>query len=308
MKKFIWVPGEGVDADALQRLVAASPRPREPMGEAWFMGDKREMFPELLSNLSNLTAFELQKPLSEIASGTSSFGQMDEWTNWFNYLLPRLLPRSHEHHVYYLLEYLVSGFIALYPKGTSTSPYKAFRQDVLLTLGRAIMDASCWTGNDIVVGSMLRRSDNNPNRVWLWWDASGDFTASMFFCLKYLPEELVHDWLMSALRIPSPHWRAQMVVWLVGAHGVLQGGVGWPSQLPGNAYPSVDWADSHWLRPELGPEFLSDQARGEALRALRDHMTPDVFLEWLDSINSISYLRDELAEIPVEFERLYVTS
>ena len=111
-----------------------------------------------------------------------------------------------------------TNFMALYPNGVHREPYRGFRDDAVLTLGRCMMDGQCWNGPDIAVGTVLHPSNNNPNRVWGWWDASGDFAASMFFCLKYLPASLVETWLRSVLEITSPHWRAQVVVWMVGAH------------------------------------------------------------------------------------------
>lgn len=73
----------------------------------------------------------------ELASGTSSFGPMKEWNNWYHYLLGALVPRSHEAFVSYLLESLLTGFMAIYPNGIYREPYEGFREDVLLTLGDA---------------------------------------------------------------------------------------------------------------------------------------------------------------------------
>jgi len=232
VKEFLWQPGIGMDSDALGRIRSHFSRPpKEPMGEAWFMGGERRMFDELRGDLSALTARDLREPLTEIASGTSSFGPQLEWHVWYHYLLGPLLPRSHESFVTSLLESLMTGFMALYPNAIYNAPYKQFGNDALLTLDRSLMDPKCWSGNDIVVGSFLHQSNNNPNKVWCWWDASGDFSSTVFFCLKYLPSELVSNWFLSVLKISSPHWRAQVVVWLVGAHDLLQGRVKWPSEL-----------------------------------------------------------------------------
>ena len=173
MDRFVWIPGRGMDASALERLRSHFSRPAKPMGEAWFMGSERRMFNELLNDLDGLSAYEIQKPLEEIASGTSAFGPLDEWTSWYHYLLGALLPRSHEHFVDYVLEYLITGFMALHPNGIQQPPYEGFREDVLMSLGSAIMDDSCWNDSDIAIGKVLHRSDNNPARVWCWWDASG---------------------------------------------------------------------------------------------------------------------------------------
>ena len=284
------------------------------MGEAWFMGTERLMYPALLGNLDDVSTDDLQKPLAEIASGTSSFGPMEEWSTWFHYLLGRALPRSHEAHISYLLESLVTAFMALYPNGVYREPYKGFYDDAISTLGRVIMDTECWNGSDIVIGKILRRSNNNPARVWMWWDASGDFTASMFFCLKYLSESEVGPWLHSAFDIPSPHWRAQMMVWFVGAKDILDGVARWPSEFEIEAYPNVGWEWSHCLRAELATTddsgslpaeaFIAKGNRATALRALTSYFTEERFLEWLDCISTVPYLEAELGDIPSRFESM----
>ncbi len=75
---------------------AVAPGLVRTMGEAWFMGTEREMYPELLGDLNAVAIEDLQKPLGEIASGTSSFGPMEEWHSWFHYLLGQVLPRGHK--------------------------------------------------------------------------------------------------------------------------------------------------------------------------------------------------------------------
>jgi hypothetical protein len=316
MDSFLWIPCKGIDAAALKRLQSHFPRPKEPMGEAWFMSEERRMYPELLGDLSTLPMRELEIPLSEISSGTSAFGPMEEWDNWYHYLLAQTLPRAHDAYVNSLLESLVTGFMAIYPNGVYSAPYKQFREDVITTLGRCIMEPSCWVGSEIAVGQVLHRSNNNPNRVWCWWDASGDFSSSMFFCLKYLPEELVGNWLRSVLAIRSPHWRAQVLVWLVGTHDLLTGAIDWPSQFDMDAAPAVHWVWSHCIGPGLAEKdasgagimrsFITESVRSEVLGLVRLHFTEDVFLEWLESISTVSYLESELGQIPSQFESLFV--
>jgi hypothetical protein len=315
MKPFIWTPGDGVDPMALGRLRAHFPRPAAPMGEAWFMGERR-MFHELMGNLDAITTRDLQEALDEIAAGTSSFGPMKEWNDWYHYLLGALLSRSHEGFLSYLLESMLNGFMAIYPNGIYIEPYRGFRDDVFATLGRCMMDSVCWNGSDIAIGKVLRRSDNNPNRVWIWWNASGDFSASMFFCLKYLPESAIAPWLGSVLAIPSPHWRAQVIVWLVGAHGILSNVIQWPSEFSEQARPSVGWEWSHCLKAGMAAadnsgaspvaSFIPETSRIAALNAVRSYFSEDQFLAWLECVSSVPYLESELAEIPATFESLYV--
>ncbi|HWT98575.1 MAG TPA: hypothetical protein VN229_13205 [Terriglobales bacterium] len=315
MKPFLWVPGEGTDVQALERLRKHFRRPSVPMGEAWFMGERR-LFNELLGDLDKLSTTELQDALVEIASGTSSFGPMPEWHAWYHYLLAMLLPRNHEYFVSYLAEHLITAFMAIYPNGTGREPYAGFRDDILVTLGRCMMDGQCWNGSEIAIGRVLHRSNNNPNRVWTWWDASGDFSASMFFCLKYLPDASQESWLRSVLAIKSPHWRAQVIAWCVGAAELLDGKVGWPSQLRGDARPSIAWEWSHCLKPELATgddsglspaaTLIPENSRLRLLQLLHSHFSEDIYLDWLTSISTVPYLQDELAEIPATFEQLYI--
>ena len=281
------------------------------------MDTKRHMFEYLLDDIETLPVSRLQEPLQEIASGTSSFGASDEWATWYHYLLAALIPRSHESHVDYLLEHLITGFISQYPNGVENEPYRGFRDDAINTLGRCIMDSYCWQGSDIVIGRILHRSNNNPKRVWCWWNASGDFSASLFFCLKYLSVSSISAWLRSVLRLESPHWRAQLIVWLVGAYGIIHSKITWPSEFNINDRPDVSWAWSHCLRRDLGypagagmpllsSTLLPDDNRIEALRVLGEELTEDRLIEWLTSIAAFPYLVSELAEIPATFEHLYL--
>ncbi|MDB5870733.1 MAG: hypothetical protein JWQ07_175 [Ramlibacter sp.] len=315
MEQFHWTPGCGYAIDALLRMQKHFSRPRTPMGEAWFMGSERKMYPELEGDLSALSCRELQRPVEEIGSGTSAFGPMDEWTDWYHYLLPRLVSRAHESYVDTLLEGLITSFFALYPEDVIDEPYRGFKADALVTLGRCMMNYDCWEGDQIKVGRILHRSNDNPNRIWCWWDASGDFSASMFFCLKYLPDELLTEWIQSVFDIRSPHWRAQLMVWLVGAHDLLSGRIAWPSDFVSGHVPSVSWAWSHSVSAGLVSvergisgqgTFIRSFARTQLLAAARTYFTSDRFLEWLSSFDEVPYVRDELMHLPRDFEELYV--
>jgi hypothetical protein len=214
------------------------------------MGSERRMFHELMGDLEAVPVEALQTALWELTSGTFALGALDEWHDWYHYLLPRLLPRAHQAFARSLLEILISGFISQYPSGITQEPYPGFQDDCILTLGRCMMDEQCWNGEEVRLGSMLHRSNRNPAQIWGWWNTSGDLSASLMFCIKYLPPELVAPWIRSALEIKSPHWRAQMMVWLVGAHDVLTGKASWPGGHPTGMYPppSIDWDGMECLR------------------------------------------------------------
>lgn len=280
------------------------------------MGERR-MYPELLGDLAAISPEEIWVGLQEIPAGYSSFGPRAEWHAWYHYLLPQLLPRGHERYITEsIFELLITGFMAIYPNGIYSAPYKRFREDTLLTLGRCMMEPNCWRGREIAVGEILHRDNRNPAGVWMWWDASGDLSASMFFCLKYLPKDLVLGWLRSVLEIPSAHWRAQIIAWAVGAHDMLAGVHDWPSEWKIDSVPSVTWEWSHCLRAELATQddsgalpmraLIPDAAREDALHLLHRYFNGDVFLEWLESISRFDYLQAELGTIPSTFESLYV--
>jgi hypothetical protein len=314
VRPYAWQPGTGPDALALARMRNHFKRPDAPMGEAWFMGDSRHVFVELMGNLDSLSVGHLHQPFEEIASGTSSFGFLEEWNAWYHYLLAALLPRANEHRIGSLLEYFVTGFIAQHPHGIDEEPYQGFRNDALDTLGRCLMDGACWRDGDIVVGSILHRTNAWPSQNWGWWDASGDFSASLLFCLKYLPADSVAHWFRSVLAIPSPHWRAQLIVWLIGARDLLAGRIHWPADFS-ETNPRITWAWSHCLGPTLGrgagdplagSSLIPEANRLAVLDVLQADVTASVYDEWLVSIMDIDYLVDELGTMPDEFFRLFV--
>lgn len=84
------------------------------------MGDDRRHFPELMGDLDALPARDILAPLAEIASGVVSFGQRQEWRNWFHYLLAQRVPDGREWVGETLTELLVTGFMAHYPTAPRT--------------------------------------------------------------------------------------------------------------------------------------------------------------------------------------------
>ncbi len=312
-RKFQWRPGEGCDEEALARLQHAFPRPKTPMGEAWFMGDERRMFTHLMGDLGTVSVADLQESLGEIASGTHSFGPREEWAEWFHYFLSRLIPRCHDSYARHsLLESLVTAFMSQYPDRATKDPYPGFRSDVLNTLGRGMMDRACWSGGRVIIGKLLHRGVW-PSGYWNWFDVSGDFSAAMFFCLKYLPPDHITPWMTSVLAIECPHWRAQVVVWLVGSHDVLSGAIRQPRDFRAISRPQIEWEWSHCLSgnrvgDETTSQFLPDRNRRELRDVVASVVTEDVLLDWMLSFADYDYLEAELAELPDRFRELYVVA
>lgn len=281
------------------------------MGEAWFMGENRRMFTDLMGDVDALPIDALQEPLAELASGTSSFGPYGEWRDWFHHLLPRLVPRAHETHAAQpLLELLVTAFMTHYPRGVVDAPYRLFREDALNTLGRAIMDPACWREGRVVAGAILQRR-KRPSGLWGWHDASGDVSASLFLHVKYLSRADIPAWIASVLAIACPRWRIQLLAWFVGAHGVLTGRIKDPSASPGDGGPDIGWQWSHCLAGErLAPDdpasFFPSENRQAVLDALATAMNEDLLLQWLVMIAEDPELEAELFDLPDRFQELFL--
>lgn len=276
------------------------------------MSGDRHVFDDLLGDLTLLSTKDLQTPLEEIASGTSAFGPLDEWTDWYHYLLAQLIPHSHDTHIDALLGILVTGFITQHPDGPKNAPYAGFFADALDTLGRCLMDQACWPGGEIDVEVCLNR--HGSAQQW-GWSASGKLSSSMFFCLKYLAPDAIEPWLSSVLSIPDIHWRAELIRWFVGAHGLLDGRIRQISELDERTEtPAVDWDWSHCLKGNYTGDyggnsaicdFLPDENRRAAIEAVRSVVTETVFLEWLTSIARDEKLDLELGDLPFRFWELY---
>ncbi|WP_337266737.1 hypothetical protein [Oryzifoliimicrobium ureilyticus] len=304
----LWRPGRGPDLAALARMCSAFPRPEEPMGEAWFMGETRHMFTNLMNDIDVLSVKDVEKPLEEIASGTASFGQSAEWRDWFLYLLPRLVPRANEQYVSSLNELLVTALMSQYPSGTIAPAYPTFQEDVLITLGRTIMDQSCWQDGRVVLGRLLHRHNRWQNGRWGWDRTSGDFSAGMFFYLKYLPTDYIQAWIESVLEIDCPYWRAQVVVWFVGAFDVLMGEFHQPSDFPDSS--DVQWNWSFCLRGADTSSGLTRYFPEEncltVLQSLAAKIDPENFQQWIAGFAIESDLKAELKDLPDCFRELYL--
>ncbi len=206
----------------------------------------------------------------------------------------------------------MTAFISRYANGLTDARYPGFSSDAMAALERCIMDADCWSEGKVVVGRCLHRSRLGLG-LWGWFDAAGGFSASMIFCLKYLPAEAVGGWMASLFAIECPHWRAQLIAWLVGAHGVLTGDIRQPSDF-GSASPPIKWDWSHGLRGndtgDLGGSvvighLLPAENHRLALEAVLRALREDVVLDWLIGIADVEGLDDDLADLPERFVDLH---
>jgi hypothetical protein len=221
---FAWIPGQGPDTAALERMKKHFPVPDVDAPEAWFAsGEIKVLFPAGMETLPKDLPFDtLYDYLEDTSSGIWIFGRFDEWVQWFRYLLPYLVERSDEVQPVggSILGVTIIYFINLYPNGW-VEEYPGFREDVLTTLGQCVMKPELWEGHDL--SKELIRLENK-----FWWMFDGEpyycFTylaPLMIFCLKYLKPEEITTWIESISVISGPHWHYQLLRWLYRANMFL---------------------------------------------------------------------------------------
>jgi len=301
---FLWLPGSGPDEDALARMRSYLPRPLKPMGEAWFMSKERKMHQELFTlGAAKLPLRDLHSALEDIASGTQCFGHFEEWDMWLPHMLPDLVLRSHEHHIFdILLENTITAFMAVYWTGIPEE-YQGFARDVRLTLGKALMKPELWEPDPLEpenparrIPIFLSREDRGEALLSDWGssNAPGGLAAAMAFCLKYLPDNDLRSWAGALFDIDHPHWRFAVLVWYVGALNVRN-----PSNSVARAIekaaPGITWNNFHALKAPSGtsdadfpldsgynqPAGFLDSARlSTVLEAMRAQLTVERLAAW----------------------------
>lgn len=317
MKEFLWIPENGFRVSSIERLQHYFAQPKKPMMESWQMGVDRYRFDELYDDLNVLPLDDLFRAFEEISVGLTLHGKDRRWTDWYHYLMCSIISRNHEsNNNDFLLEYLITGFISQYPNGVVNPPYEEFLDDAFYTIGSCIMDKECWKDDNIVIGKMLWLSNSNYRKTWGWKNASGDFSSSMFFCLKYLPSNYIQAWLKSVFSIKSPHWRAQLIVWFVGAEKIIFDRIKNPSDFDEDNSPNISWAWSHlfegkqdWkISDESKPNlnFIPEANRETLIQSISELINEQLFKDWMQSITKCDYLINELTEIPNRFYNIYV--
>lgn len=303
---FRWTPGVGPSSQALSEMRRATSEPDELMGEAWFMGETRKMYPQLKHALESTTTLYLQEVLEAIGSGISAFGLLEEWEDWFQYLLPRLIPRCDEKFVYWLLEDLCTAFLQV-DLATAHRAYTTPDPELVLqTLGQVIMSPDRWKDGRIVIGRVLHPSNNNPARIWGWANVSGDLAASLIVCLRKVSDEDLEDWVNSIFSIECPYWRAQLLAWYVGAQPLLSGKARFPNHFD-NWTPKIGWSWSHAIggtqEQKIVAKSLFPAGRVEAFKcAFEDNLSDVNLKDWKSQILDVEALRSEVGSLIQNFE------
>lgn len=284
-KKFQWVPGETASDDALVRMRSRFRKPHHPTGEAWFMGAKRKMYDELAAEtLSELPCNYFQDVLFEMSTGITSFpGMAYEWEPWLRYILPELILRTHESYVSYVLEGTVTAFTAYFAQSLEKE-YEGFHQDVVRTLGIALMNPGFWMEHPNGERNPLQRIpcflvsdfESIVSKRIAPRNVEGAFSAAMFFGLRYLKPHDMASWIESILLIENSFWRAAFLNWLMGARKLLTSRT---HDVLENAAPSIGWDHSFLL--ERVPQPLISQENALAFKEqISIQLTMKLLGEW----------------------------
>jgi hypothetical protein len=260
--EYRWIPRKGIALDAIGRMQAHFHQPSEPMGEAWFMSEQRRMFHELIEQpIEEVSIKVLSKALTEISSGICCFGRRDEWIQWFKYLLPYSIARSHELANYrtLLLQDVATAFMSVYWEGIPEE-YPEFRNDVINSLSVGLTVANLWTDrqDELAKNSypefhfqLWRSKRGILSMDWNAEEANSDLSSMMFFCLKYLMPSDMSTWLHSCIIIHDPYWRGALLVWLLGVYDLLFKPAIVPSDVE-KTIPKLVWHGSNILGSVAG--------------------------------------------------------
>jgi hypothetical protein len=300
VENYQWIPGCGPSATSLKRMRERIKKPDEPMGEAWFMSRERRLYSEMMEqDPLTLSSSYLGRVLEEIASGTKCFGHLEEWDQWFQFLLPALIERSHESWV---LEDTLATFFNVFDNGI-TEIYDGFRDDVINSLSLCLMKSELWFDwVDEVTKMKTRRPrflfDFGITRGWNFQKTSAEVSISLFFCLKYLRPEEIAGWVKSLAAINDPFWQAHLLVWLVGFNDFIN----LPSttwQRLKKAAPNISWGYADPIEPASDKrDFLPEVNVQAFLDKVRQEINSETLFRWIDSFSHRPILKETLWDIP----------
>ncbi|HEY9793951.1 MAG TPA: hypothetical protein V6D22_26380 [Candidatus Obscuribacterales bacterium] len=298
---FDWTPGNGPSEEALSNLRDLAPRhPDDPPGEAWFMSETRKTFPQFIQHpVSQIPQEDIDQLLYEITSGLHAFSdatdEVEEWITWFKHLLPDLIIRGDDYYLEFLIEGVISAFLRVYAAGID-SEYSGFRQDILQTIGQAIMKPELWDEIGESVCAQTQRWIAVGNGSLRMPYCSGAISASLFFCLTYLSSDEIEHWIKSVIAIKSRFFRAHFLCWLAGAHPILTGDAR-PFRAVQRAPVQIDWQNS-FLLDTLTPSIPAANIKA-LFSVVSENLSVEMLLNWIEDMSDVR----ELAE-PLEWDRI----
>lgn len=271
------------------------------------MGEERRIFNELEGDVDALPVRFLQEVLGEIGTGVSSFGLREEWEIWFDYLLPRLIPRCGECWLSWLFEEVCTAFLVVDLGREDSIKAGGYRENVLNTLGQVLLSADRWDNGSVILGKVLHPSNKNPAGIWGWADVSGDLAASLVLCLRLIQKQDIEEWVESIFAIDCPYWRTQLLTWHVGARLLLNDKITFPERFDELTSPRISWSWSHAIGGKQGGTIVASslfppgnlaQFKASFEAALRRIN----LAEWQGGILEVEALRNEVGALIRRFE------
>jgi len=296
VENYQWIPGCGPSVPSLKRMRGRIKKPDYLMGEAWFISRERRLYAEMLEqDPLTLSVSYLGRVLDEIESGTKRFGDTGEWDEWFQFLLPVLIERSHESWI--LKDTLATFFIVF--DNDITEIYDGFRHDVITSLSLCLMKSELWYNwVDEVTKMKTRRPKFLFESEWNSRIACAEVSISLFFCLKYLRPEEIACWVKSLVAIDDPFWQAHLLVWLIGFNDYIK----LPSttwQRLKKAAPNISWGHEFLIEPPTDElDFLPEVNVQAFLDKVRQEINSETLFRWIDSFSYWPELKETLCNIP----------
>lgn len=320
-KEYKWIPKNGVSLDAVEKMQNHFKRPKYPMGEAWFMGEERLLYTELIDKpFEEIKSIDLAtKILFEISSGTSCFGHNEEWDEWFKYLLPKLILRSDESVDFdeLLVQSVVAAFMSVYWEGIPEE-YEGFRNNVINSLSLCLMNERLWCKNSQtnrlrpVFLDTYKDSKNNLRLGWNSGQSDRNLSALMFFCLKYLNQEEMVSWIKSLFLIDDVYWKGALMVWVLGAYDILKHPIISPTMIE-KSNPELMWENSHTLGSKYGSidakyplhkdfndnkDFIPTENAILFIEEINKHLTDNLILDWAVSFAEDKFVAESTYNVP----------
>lgn len=324
-REYKWIPKDGVSLDAVVRMKNHFLKPKQLMGEAWFIGKERRLYHELIDKpFAEIKPSDLSTEiLFEIASGTKSFGHREEWDEWFKYLLPQLILRSSESYFFseLLAQSIVSAFMNVYWNGIPEE-YSGFRNDVIDSLSLCLMNEELWCyyideKTNIIYprAKFLNTYKDGRDNLRLDWNsgkANESLSALMFFCLKYLNPKEISSWVKSLFSINDIYWKGALMVWILGTYDILKQPIISPLMIE-KSNPELKWENSHTLGSRYGSidaEHLPDKDFNDNknfipaenaecfVEEINKHLTDELILDWAESFAGDSFVSESTFNIP----------
>lgn len=294
-----WHSGEGPDHFSLWRMRERFPRPSAPMGEAWFMSETRRMYESLLDGDTGQWQSDLDDALRDLASGPTSFGHMEEWSEWFPYLLPRVIPMIGPWEPSDRYSTLVSAVMVHCPSGDAEYYYPEFRHDLLATLGKTLLGPDLWQEGQLLSRKALQTIDCTVDGYE--FSAGGSFSAALFMVCKYLQPESLSGWTASVASFDDIFWRAKWVIWLSRGHRLLLHSDAQPADLP-EGWAQAGWTESWAIagsapEPHLDPAapvtpFLGASRQRALQAAIRENLNLRTLRRWRETLEQAQEIHD----------------